>query len=105
MQIDWTNDILLSISQLIGRQFALKVGFAKWYDRPETFCRKLTDNKNLYSNPRRGNGFGPAALQHLQNKLEFTKFQCLDNGNANNRESCAWLTQFENNLRGRDYFC
>ena len=90
MQIDWTNVILSSIFQLIGRQFALKVGFAKWFDEPTTFCRKLEANKRWYN---------AEVLQQIQQRLEFTKFQCKPTGNDNDfwGESCTELAQFEGN--------
>ena len=73
------------------RRFALKVGFAQWYDPHVVFCRQLNDYKRFYRQ------YGLQSAELIKRKLEFTKFECDDAGNG--AESCAQLAFVEDRLR------
>ena len=75
-----------------GQKFALKVGFSKWFDSPDEFCKKLKEYKENYAW-----WYNHETLQQIQQKLEFTKFQCKEIGN-NKLELCSKLKTFENKL-------
>ena len=87
----------------------MKVGFAQWYirkDGPGMFCKRLEEFKACYpTNPSLGSSLndGWQVLQEIKQKLEFTKFQCID---EDSMESCKDLAAFEyRNLIGYDHFC
>ena len=83
-----------------GRQFALKVGFAQWYWAdvqyygPKDFCAKLDEYKETYRLK------GVQKLQQIQQKLEFTKFQCRqDTIPYYDWDNCEHLETIEGKLR------